>query len=563
VNVFALAKVSLICIAISAGRPSYAARISGVDSLVPLTAYMLLFAGLLACVLLTAWIRHGFTRWALASLIGASFAFCDAYFKAMGEALTYTNFLVLLHTYQFAGDAFAQFGSYIQISALKGALLTVGIGLPPKRQVFRTQLLPCSASFIAVIVLSGMLYLRGGYGASGLHGSYVIPAYGALYAYEWLTNEIGERKGVEIARSTLDARHDIVFLIDESIRADYLDINSDYGVRSGLTETPAGWTVLNYGVAAAITNCSFYTNITLRYGGTRDDYIRINGTGPSIFQYAKHAGWRTVYIDGQLTGGSLQNGMDADELQFIDSFVQFDGVSVRERDMRIAETLVDLINDDVWDFVLVNKVGAHFPVHDKYPDELRLYTPTLERGRFEDVAHTGRRDGFSGTAADWERYRNSYRNTLVWSVGRFFDTLFAGIESDRAVILYTSDHGQELHENGSPGLHTHCRQEAASMEEGAVPLVVMIGPGAARFGLPDAHHGNYNRASHYNIFPTLLLMLGYDRQASTDFYGPSLADATEDPMTFNVRFDLRLGAEPKWRRIDVEQLARPPAGEGH
>src|SRR5690606_1038432 len=143
--------------------------------------------------LLSAWILHGFTRWTLAGLIARSFALSAASFNAMGAALTYTNLLGLLQTYQFAGGAFAQFGSYIQISALKGALLAVGIGLPPKHRVFRTQLLPCSASLIAVIVLSGILYLRGGYGASGLHGSYVVPAYGALYAYEWLTNEVGER----------------------------------------------------------------------------------------------------------------------------------------------------------------------------------------------------------------------------------------------------------------------------------------------------------------------------------------------------------------------------------
>lgn len=562
-NLFALAKVLLIGVAVLAGAESYAARISGFDSIAALAAYLVLFAGLLACVLLTAWIQHGLTRWILAALIGTSFALCDAYFEVMGEALTYANFIVLLRTYHFAGDAISQFGSSMQLSLLKGALLIVGIALPPGRQWFRSQFLPCASSFIAVLMLAGMLYARGGYGATGLHGSYVLPAYATLYAYELLTDEVGERKDVEIARAMDHVSHDIVFIIDESIRADYLDINSDYGVRSGLTDVPADWTVLNYGVAAAITNCSFNTNITLRYGGTRDDYVRINGTGPSIFQYAKHAGFRTVYIDGQLTRGGRQNGMDDDELRFIDSFVQFDGVPVRDRDKRIAETLVELINDDERDFILVNKVGAHFPVHDKYPAEFEIFTPALERGRYENVSHTGSREGFTGTAADWVLYRNSYRNTLAWSVGAFFDTLFAGVRNERAVILYTADHGQELHEDGNPGVQTHCRQDTATMEEGAVPLVVLLGSKAAHFDLPRALPDNFNRASHYNIFSTLLLMLGYEKQAATEAYGPSLADETKDPMTFNIRFDSRLGAKPEWRKIDVERLSRPPKGEGH
>jgi hypothetical protein len=37
--------------------------------------------------------------------------------------------------------------------------------------------------------------------------------------------------------------------------------------------------------------------------------MRINSTLPSIWQYAKHAGLHTVYIDAQRTGGNLQNLM--------------------------------------------------------------------------------------------------------------------------------------------------------------------------------------------------------------------------------------------------------------
>ena len=94
-TVFALAKVSLICLAIFAGIETYAAHISRFNSIYSLTAYLLLFTGLLACVLLTAWVQHGFTRWTLAALIGSSFAFCDAHITVMGEPLTYANFIVL------------------------------------------------------------------------------------------------------------------------------------------------------------------------------------------------------------------------------------------------------------------------------------------------------------------------------------------------------------------------------------------------------------------------------------------------------------------------------------
>src|SRR3546814_16212679 len=65
--------------------------------------------------------------------------------------------------------------------------------------------------------------------------------------------------------------------------------------------------IYNYGLAASVTNCSVGSNVTLRYGGTRKDYQRINGTQPSIWAYARKAGLRTVYIEHQRTGRALQN----------------------------------------------------------------------------------------------------------------------------------------------------------------------------------------------------------------------------------------------------------------
>src|SRR3546814_10073345 len=85
--------------------------------------------------------------------------------------------------------------------------------------------------------------------------------------------------------------------------------------------------IYNYGLAASVTNCSVGSNVTLRYGGTRKDYQRINGTQPSIWAYARKAGLRTVYIDSQRTGGALQNMMTDEERALIDTFLQFDARS--------------------------------------------------------------------------------------------------------------------------------------------------------------------------------------------------------------------------------------------
>ncbi len=74
-----------------------------------------------------------------------------------------------------------------------------------------------------------------------------------------------------------------------------------------------------------------------------------------------------------------------------------------------------------------------------------------------------------------------------------------------------------------------------------MPLVVIQG---------DQLHGpdwaqslpvNKDRSSHYNIFPTLLQLMGYDLAGIEAVYGKPLTLPTADDFTFNYRFNARLG----------------------
>src|SRR3546814_1813054 len=90
------------------------------------------------------------------------------------------------------------------------------------------------------------------------------------------------------------------------------------------------------------------------------------------------------YIYSQRTGGALQNMMTDEERALIDNFVQFDDVPVEQRDRAAARELIRELADHRPKFIFVNKVGAHFPVHDKFPEAYLRYTPVLPRGRSEE-----------------------------------------------------------------------------------------------------------------------------------------------------------------------------------
>jgi len=534
----------------------YFGRISAIGITFPLVLFVGMFVVLTVALFMSAYIRQTFIRHLFAWAIFGSAVFFDVYSKVTADYLTYSSFVSLVYSGGFIQEAIIQYRDAIISGVLGGLPLLLGVGLKPRRRFPVSGPVLVAAPLLGVLLLSAVLFVRAGEGARGLPQMYTPLAYLNLFAYESLHNTVGPREPVSLTRVDQAVSHDIVLIIDESISGNYLDINAPFGVHSNLKEPRPGVDIFNYGYAASIANCSADTNITLRYGGTRGDYMRINSTLPSIWQYAKKAGLRTVYIDAQRTGGNLQNLMNDTEKKDIDEFVQFDQTSVRDRDMAAAAKLIELLNDDKAQLVVINKVGAHFPVHDKYPDAFMAYRPTLPRGQFVEVADTGKRDGFNGQPDDWVLYRNAYKNTLLWNVGEFFSRVFAQANLNNALLIYTSDHGQDLHERGNPGLNTHCGGDPVE-EEGLVPLVVIQGSGLKTLDWQAQLVGNKDRSSHYNIFPTLLQLMGYDLAGVEAVYGKPLNVATGDDFTFNYRFNARLGAKPEWKHIDLNSIVTP------
>ena len=550
-------KPALIALHLLLGGAAVAERVGSLGLSPGLVAYAALTALLVAAIAAAAYTRNFVLRWTYAALFFGGACYVGIVERATAEHLTYDAFVTLFQSRGFAGDAVAQYGSAIVIGFLAALPLLFGIGLKPPGK--RASRIVAAAPPAALALLAMMLFVRGGDGARGLPGAYTGPAYASLLAWETVSHGSATRQPVTLARTSPPLRRDIVLIVDESVLGTYLDLAGGE-VRSGLLDSRPGLQVHNYGHAASATNCSVGTNLTLRHGGTRDAYQRINATMPSIWAYARAAGLRTVYIDAQRTGGALHNEMGRAERAEIDEFVQFDDVAVRDRDMAAADRLAALIENDRSEFILVNKVGAHFPVHDKYPDAFARWRPALPRGLWESVTDTGRRDGFGGGGEEWRRYRNAYRNTLLWNVGHFFDRLLERTDLSGATLIYTSDHGQDLHERGNPGVTTHCSSDPVP-EEGVVPLVVAEGAGGGGVDWRGHLAANRDRSSHYNIFPTLLELMGYERGQVAAVYGRSLAEPTQDAFTFNARFNARLGKEPVWRRIELQRLVRAPADQ--
>lgn len=551
-----LTKTILLVIGLAFELPDIAARVATLGLSFPLLLYASLYCGLAACLWGAAFIRRTILRWGWALLFALAAILIGSFQGAIGDAMSYDAFVTMIYSAGFADDAAAQYSAAIAWSSAAAFFLLLGVGLKPRGRAPIPGIVAMLAPVLGLAMLTLLLFVRGGEGGRGLPNAWVGMAYSALAAFEAATQPSAARQSVTIAHGPSKQQGDIVLIIDESIAGRYLDINDPAGVRSGLLSPPTGVTVSNFGLAASITHCSFGSNLTLRHGGTRDAYHRINATMPSIFAYAKQAGFATTYIDAQRTGGAYQNGMDDSERRQIDHFVQFGDTAVVDRDMAAADALIAALGNERRDFVLINKMGAHFPVADKYPDSARIFAPTLPRNEAAAVTETRLPENLYSGAESWRLYRNSYRNTVAWTVGDFFDHLFARARLDGALIIYTSDHGQNLHERGDAGTTTHCSPSPAS-EEGSVPLAIIDTSGR----WDDAARRSFDASSHYRIFPTLLNAMGYDPAAVRRQYGEALDSPLADPATFNSLFNARLGRKPIWIEVKRSKVSRPPASD--
>jgi lipid A ethanolaminephosphotransferase len=465
----------------------------------------------------------------------------------------------LLEALVFADNVLAFYGGPLLLAALICLIGILALNMPPFWQPgpaagpawpAAALLLP----FVPVAATAGVLYVRGGHGTDGLPVQFTSPAFALVLGLERLAaGRPPARRDVAITPGEARVKH-VVVIMDESVRGDLLDINRPGGVYTGLLPHDAA--MANFGVMSSISNCSAPTNAGFRYGVARGTYLADLAANPSIWRYARKAGYRTIYVDGQRHRGGLMNLMSAQERAEIDDHIQLPASTApAERDIQIARLLRSLVQrDGQRSFVFVNKMGAHFPYEGKYPPEQAPYQPVLKRTYFGSEVDP--KNVWQPTAEDADtrmRVRNSYLNALAWNVGVFFDTLLAGLDLSGTVLVYMSDHGQNLNEDGMSGYHTHCSTERATAAEGMVPLVVLTHAPRLLAQLRDAARRNRDRVSQFNVFPSVLALLGYRPRDIARFATPELplaADLPPGQRQFLSRFFVRLGRGPVWNSLE-------------
>jgi len=317
---------------------------------------------------------------------------------------------------------------------------------------------------------------------------------------------IAEKRETLEYQSSSVPKNNIVLIIDESLRGDHLSINGYHRPTTPYLEQLSLQEDLfhNWGIAVPGATCSNAANGLLITGlQIKEGSLEAISSHPTLFQYAKAMNYQTVYIDAQTN--HLWNGLNSTDLVYIDHRITTGMLGQKEyyADFAAAEYINGFITRSTGNFIVLNKTGTHFLYEDMYPRWAQVWKPVPEN------------------AADYENQpdltSNSYDNAILFNVNGFFKELFPEPADFRertmnTFYFYTSDHAESLFENGATS--THC---GATRQETQVPLIIMG-------HLPESVDTTY-RASHSNIFATILDLMGVPESARVHEYDLSLFDA--------------------------------------
>ena len=342
------------------------------------------------------------------------------------------------------------------------------------------------------------------------------------YGVETLREYHGPRDDLPTFFPSPRPRDSIIYVIDESVRGSNLSLNGYPRPTTPFLQTlESQGRLKNLGICVAASTFSHISNAYLVTGHNAfpDDAFR-TAKNPTLFDYAKKMGYETIYIDidqGYLL--PLLKAAREGPVRSLDRWMTEQSFKERHidlgttKDLGVARFISGLLNERGGYFVLVNKKGLHFQYRNRYPNDsaFPIWKPVMEPSEPIDPSPAGR-----------EKLVNTYDNGIRFQVDEFFRAFVSETANQNYVILYTSDHGQTLAEQGQR--YTHAKPDPVIVD---VPEFLIAGERYGRKGLLSGIHPGI-RVSHLNNFATLLDLMGVPMSLRVRPYEKSIFSLTAE-----------------------------------
>ena len=476
-------------------------------------------------------------------LIGWAFELCIL--DLIGVVSTQGLFWIFWQEWAMAPEAFDGYAPHIIRNCAFVGILCIALCAAPSRRFSVSGIFALLPGVSGALVAGVIIYTKGGtdifpipFGTFSNAAIVLASAWNSPRPVEklafWdpaLLRDVVSNAPAKLEGTVHPIFNKIVVIMDESVRGDYLSLND-----AADNTTPflkAADNLINFGVAISGGNCSLISRTMFRFGMRQSDLPngwREGLNRPTMWQFAHSAGYSTVHIDA-----SFKNQLSPLEKTLIDSNITIFENPGYLRDQKLVGRLLGALKEDGPTFIYVEKYGVHFPYSTKHPPDFRAFPTPEEReaSRYQNTI-IGSVNAFlrSFLPARYDRASFAdYPNAILWSVDEFFRKLLPAVDLSKTLIIYTSDHGQSL----VPGHFTHCSTTASvSPSEAYVPLFATTLVPEFKRRLEQGAARGFGRFSHFEVFPTLLLAMGYDAGWVNRSYGPSLLDSPSPDRKFMI-----------------------------
>ena len=235
----------------------------------------------------------------------------------------------------------------------------------------------------------------------------------------------------------------IVVVIGESARGDHFEINGYYRETTPLLAKTSN--LISFKNA---TSCDVLTRRSvpcMLTRGTRDNK-NVSYEETSLISVFRKLGFSTIWLANQGTYSIIDHPVHA--LYKESETMIYVGANVHSMDFgkQIDDTLLPFYEDFLnknkakKSLIILHTYGNHWHYEDHYPDTMQKYHPICSKKMLSSsMKH----------CTDEERI-NSYDNAIYYT-DSFLKNVIRKLENKNAILIYASDHGESLGENGIYG----------------------------------------------------------------------------------------------------------------
>ena len=303
---------------------------------------------------------------------------------------------------------------------------------------------------------------------------------------------------------TDDKKRLVIMIIGETARADRFSLN---GYERNTNPNLAQESVISFtNMSACGTNTAFSLPCMFSIL-SRDNYSHGKGRNMSnVLDIIKHAGVEVIWRENNTGAKGIADRLDLEDYNSSSVNTVCD---IECRDVGMLSNLDEFIKArfDKDMLIVLHSMGSHGPAYYKrYPQEFEVFLPVCQTNQLNECSD--------------EEINNAYDNSILYT-DYFLSKAISLLKSDSgnhaAALLYVSDHGESLGENG---IYLHgLPYVVASSEQTQVPAIMWLNETMSK--VQDGHlikEKFDDLLSHDNLSHTLLGLMGIE----TDVYDSSL-----------------------------------------